>query len=903
MQYCESVKNLPNGWKVCLELFVQSSLRSPESRLFSLQVIDNMLVYRSSELSPEDVETIKKVLFNFIEQRYVTDYYQQEQVFIKNKLAHTITLLFLLAYPENWQSFFPNLSKIAGLDNSSTNINAYTADFFLKVQTSIDEEMVNPVVPRSKAEIDRNTKIKDAMRESDTDILANVWYTILSSVSDGAKTIDNITPALRSELVSQTLKAIGVYASWINITLVVNDHFKPLIFKYFSSDEFCSAAIHCVTRIVGKGMQPTNKLELTRYLGLTQIIRQFVNVGDEDFRKDLAYLINTFGNELVSIAEKEGQSGQDVRRVAYQEAENLVELALQLSQDEYHGTTLILVTFINNFIAIYKKTAGQNLTDSQRSILNQILRAIIKKLEYKDDHDFSDFNDPKFSIDDGGADSSDSDETFFSLRHELRTLMDAVATIDFELFETTIIEVIKPILESIRQSGVNDNKGNSARPVGWIKAELALTLIRIYSDWLVSARPANLPQKLTAPSVTRTSSILANTRLPEVMKYMIESNISQSHHPSITPLFFETCVRQSYFYIKETQYIKPVLMVFVGETGIRSQYGAVRTRTWYLFYRFLKQVEYGPFATDLIEGVRDMLTIQAEIPSANEEGYGVFDSQLYLFEAVGMALSATTLDDTKRAQFLDIIFNPLINQATELVSSNVVSSNQQALLQVHHIISATGSLAKGFPDAKVDAKSLTPPEPSLISASGKAALKKVTELNIAVLRSLHQHSVIREAVRFAFSRLLTVLGAEAFDYVPSFIDAIFPSCTAEEWKDILTFLGLVAFKFKAHAAPILANVLLRVSDSVFTLVKSIDPQQGTDDAILAVELKTAYLNWILSIFTSSMDPIFWTVQNESGWSIIFKQISEWALPPGPSSSSSSSATHILTNNRSQFKLN
>ncbi|KAJ1917494.1 pre-tRNA nuclear export protein [Mycoemilia scoparia] len=902
IQYCESVKNSQDGWKVCLELFVQgSTARSPESRLYSLQVIDSSLVHNSqNNLSLEDIGILKKILFEFVEQRYGTEYYDREPLFILKKLAHTLTLLFLQAYPEKWQSFFVDFAKISGLNKSSitssppqNKINARLTDFFLKILSSIDEEVVNPVVPRSKTEIDRNTNIKDAMRVSDTDLLAAAWHTILSVVSNGSDSFGSITPSLQSEIANETLRLIGVYSSWISITLIVNDYFKPLIFKFFAADDFASEAIRCVVRIISKGMQPNEKLELVRYLGVSNVINQYSNgYGDGDFRKDLATLVATLGNELVDVSEKVRQkSSQELWNAAYSGAENMVYVGLRLvAKNEDQEATLVMLPFINNFISVYKKLATEQQEqllrlERRRAVLNQILRDSIKKLEYAEDQDFSDYEDPNHSLDDasGGDYGGDNDETFFSLRHDLRTVLDAIASIDFDLFEETIIKIIKPTLASIGQYGVSDTNGHSEQPVGWVKAELALTLVRIYSDWLVSARPTNLPKKLTAPSVNRTQSILANTRLPEIMRYMIESNISTSQHPAISPLLFEICVRQSYFYSKdEIQYIKPVLMAFVGPTGIRSRYGAVRTRTWYLFYRFLKQVDYTPFATDLVEGVKDLLTIQAEIPGAGAEGYGVFDSQLYLFEAMGMAISAQTLDEVKRAQYLDQVFNPLISQATELVSSNVVANNQQALLQVHHIISATGSLAKGFPDAKVDPKSITPPDSSHVSESGKAALKKVTELIIAILRSLHQFSVIREAVRFSFSRLLTVLGSDAFDYVPNFIDAIFPSCTAEEWKDILTFLGLVAYKFKAHAAPIISSVLLRVSESVFVLIKSIDPQQGTDDALLQIELKSSYLNWIISIFSSSMDPVFWTGQNESGWPIIFKQISEWALPPGDS---------------------
>ncbi|KAJ1676026.1 pre-tRNA nuclear export protein [Spiromyces aspiralis] len=896
MQYCESVRDSPDGWQLCLELFVEAAARSPESRLFSLQVIDSALTAAPPRLSLTNVDSIRNILFDFIQKRYSTDYYYtQEPAFIKNKLAHTIVLAFVQAYPERWHDFFPTLAKMAGVDAASTRINAYLADFFLKILSSLDEEIINPVVPRSKEVVVRNQNIKDAMRISDTEVLATAWYNVLTTVTSDARPIDCTTPALRSDLVRQTLRLVGVYASWISINLVVNDHFKALILRFFTSDEFCGDAVQTVMRIINKGMQPADKIEVIRYFGVVDIVGQIsASATGEDIRVNLANLAKTAGCDLVAVAAKDDAAGSELALAAYQDAEKFVELSLRLmQQDSYHSTTLALIPFISAFLSLYKKSTttaaataapadkgnSRALSSHQRALMSQILHAFIKKLEYDPDHDFSDYSDPKCSIEEGLLpDTSSSDDSFVSLRHEVNTVIDVIAAIDFDLFEATIVDIIRPILESVRQNGVSDTDGYSMQPVGWIRAELALTLIHNYCNWLISARPANLPRKLSASGITRTASIMANTRLPEIMRYMIESNVSSSRHPAIANLYFETCVRQSYFYAKEPQCIKPVLMAFVGETGIRSRFGAVRIRNWYLLYRLLKQVDYTPFAADMIEGIKGLLAIHAEIPAVGEEGYGVFDSQLYLFEAAGMVLSSPNIDDSTRGKYLDELLNPLITQASELVSSNAVSNSPQALLQVHHIITATGSLAKGFPDAKVDNESLTPPNPTCLSDSSRVALKQITEFHIAILKSLHRQALIREAVRFAFSRLLTVLGTEAFGYVPDFIEAIFPSCTAEEWKDILTFLGMVSYNFKAHAAPILANVLLRVSESVFTLVNSIDPQQGTDDAILKAELKTAYLGWILSFFTLGMDPLFWTAQNESGWSIIFKQISEWALP-------------------------
>lgn len=61
------------------------------------------------------------------------------------------------------------------------------------------------------------------------------------------------------------LNSIGAYVAWIEITLIANDRFVPLIVDCLSlSEETQEAATDCVCSILTKGMDPTLKMQLVR---------------------------------------------------------------------------------------------------------------------------------------------------------------------------------------------------------------------------------------------------------------------------------------------------------------------------------------------------------------------------------------------------------------------------------------------------------------------------------------------------------------------------------------------------------------------------------------------------------------------------------------------------------------
>ena len=169
----------------------------------------------------------------------------------------------------------------------------------------------------------------------------------------------------------------------------------------------------------------------------------------------------------------------------------------------------------------------------------------------------------------------------------------------------------------------------------------------------------------------------------------------------------EICVRYCAYFDCHAHFIPQVLENFVR--FVHHDHIRVRTRSWYLFHRFVKHVRahIGNLAQTVIEAISDLLLIKAELPgessteddmSSDESDHStdaVFNSQLFLFEAVGCISSTPTIPVERQLLYARSITDPLILDMENQLE-HAKSKDERAVLQIHHDIMAIGTLARGF---------------------------------------------------------------------------------------------------------------------------------------------------------------------------------------------------------------
>ncbi|KAI9138013.1 armadillo-type protein [Paraphysoderma sedebokerense] len=784
INFCDQVKSSPDGWLICLNIYTSANTSSShpvEVRFFCLQVVQDTLQSRYSELSPQHALLLRQSIVEYLNRFYSvsssssssstpsssssqsqsSQRQQQTDIdtpFLRNKLSQVITSLFRHLYPSDWPDFFdflisllpPHLfsppspnQQINGLNHLNGPFNPVvvrSVDLFLRICLAIDDEIANLLIQREKGQLQRNLMIKDAMRQQDIHKLVTVWYNILLHFDTSYV-----------EILSLTLKAIAMYISWIDISLVVNPQFIPVIYRFLTPstsstaeyDTLRIAASQAVTEIIGKGMKPNEKLEMVRVLGVFEVlegvckeINDAKGTDQEDsdeyekrleFVEQMAKFVNVLGVELVRVWDE--STDVQTKELGMQMIEKLVPFLIQFLAHEYDDVTQIVLDCTTQVLSLLKKQKRltSSLTPSQHSILLSLLQVIIHKMKYHIDSSTSSshssskslqLNSPSASTPstqspispDADDDSENEEEALFQqLRKQLNVLFDNIAVIDKDAWGNVVSSVILEILGKPESGGMQQVK--------WNDVELAIYLVYLFGE-AVKATGTVQTAKSLLPNSNQFIDNGNPTALGQLLIRMVKSPISKYPHPLVAPIYFETIVRYVSFFECFPDSIPLALEAFIDNRGLHNPRLATRSRVNYLFYRFIKSLKdrVKPFSEECLRGIQDLLAISPPVAttpskptSLEKDGEKThspsFDNQLYLFEAVGILISVDVNPPQKQAEYLEFVITPLTQNIQTIASTHLnvqgtitPETENEWITHLCQCVTAIGSVAKGFPE-------------------------------------------------------------------------------------------------------------------------------------------------------------------------------------------------------------
>jgi exportin-T len=350
----------------------------------------------------------------------------------------------------------------------------------------------------------------------------------------------------------------------------------------------------------------------------------------------------------------------------------------------------------------------------------------------------------------------------------------------------------------------------------------------------------------------------------------------------------EICVRYCSFFEAQASFIPQVLEQFVGL--VHHNHVKVRTRSWYLFKGFVKHLRalLGNVAETVITAISDLMAIKADVPkpddqddmSSDESDHSadaVFTSQLYLFEAVGTVASNRSIPTETQVIYARSVLNPLFASMEQALPA-ARNKDAQAILQVHHIIMALGTLAHGFSDWQPGNTS---------SSGGKAPAEAVSEeFNRAAeavlvsLESLKASFDIRFAARAAFTRLVGTVGNRILPQLPRWIDGLLSEDSSkDEMAMFLRVLDQVVFGFKGEIFSVLDSLLTPLLQRV--LAGLAEPVSGTDDEIQLGELRREYLSFLQVILNNDLASVLVSETNQGFFEVILVSVETLAKMVGP----------------------
>lgn len=352
----------------------------------------------------------------------------------------------------------------------------------------------------------------------------------------------------------------------------------------------------------------------------------------------------------------------------------------------------------------------------------------------------------------------------------------------------------------------------------------------------------------------------------------------------------EICVRYCAFFENQPTFIGQVLENFVRL--VHHDHVRIRTRSWYLFHRFVKHLraQVGNVAETVIQSIGDLLPIKAEVPGddadddmssdqTDNSADAVFTSQLYLFEAIGCISSTASTPVEKQALYARSVMDPLFSDMEQHLP-RAKAGDAQAILQIHHIIMALGTLAHGFSDWTPGANNSNQRPPPAKALSDEFA--RAAEAILIALSELNTSSEIRTACRSAFSRLLGVLGSAVLPQLPQWIDGLLSrSSSKDEMAMFLRLLDQVVYGFKGEIYEVLNQLLTPLLQRVFGGL--MEPISGTDDEIQLAELRREYLTFVGVILNNDLAGVLVSEANQGFFESLIDSILNMARDIGPNS--------------------
>eukprot|EP00879_Flechtneria_rotunda_P017634 GHRR01018485.1.p1 GENE.GHRR01018485.1~~GHRR01018485.1.p1 ORF type:complete len:825 (+),score=308.84 GHRR01018485.1:604-3078(+) len=178
--------------------------------------------------------------------------------FLRNKLAQAIVAIVKREYPRVWPNFFIELVAAAGTGPG-------LADMFVRIMVAVDEDVISLDIPRSAGETKLSMHLKDSMREQGITEVAGAWYNLTQ-----------LYKSSRPELAAFVLGSCARYVHWIDIGLVANDKFIPLLSQLmdWQHSSLRAAATDVLIEVVSKRMEPTAKINLVQQLNVVDAMER-----------------------------------------------------------------------------------------------------------------------------------------------------------------------------------------------------------------------------------------------------------------------------------------------------------------------------------------------------------------------------------------------------------------------------------------------------------------------------------------------------------------------------------------------------------------------------------------------------------------------------------------------------
>ncbi|KAG8578019.1 hypothetical protein GDO81_010357 [Engystomops pustulosus] len=818
LAYFEQLKVSPDAWQVCAEALAQRIYSDDHVKFFCFQVLEHQIKFKYAELTALQQQLIRETLIAWLQAQMLNA--QPEKTFIRNKAAQVFALVFVTEYLTKWPKFFFDILSVVGL-------NTRGVDLYLRILMAIDAEVVDRDIIHTPEEARRNTLLKDTMREQCIPNLVESWYQILQTYQH-----------TNSELTCQCLEVIGAYVSWIDLTLIANDRFINMLLGHMSVEVLREEACDCLYEIVNKGMDPVDKTKLVE--SLCQVLQSagFFSINQEedvDFLARFSKLVNGMGQSLIISWTKLVKSG-DMKSAqdTLQSIESKVPLMLQLLIHEDDDISSNIIGFCYEYLHILKQLVL--LSDQQKANVEAVMLAVMKKLTYDEEYNFEN--------------EGEDEAMFVEYRKQLKLLLDRLAQVSPELLLASVRRVFNGTLQSWQSAPFMD-------------VEVAIRLLYMLGEAIPASHGAHF-----CGDVAKASA------LQDMMRTLVTSGVSAYNHTSVTLEFFETVVRYEKFFTVEPMHIPNVLMAFLDHRGLRHSSPKVRSRTAYLFSRFVKSLHkhMNAFVEDILSRIQDLLEL-----SPPENGYQMLlssDDQLFIYETAGVLIVNSDYPAERKSILMRNLLNPLMEKFKILLEKLVVEQDEerQAILAdcLNHAVGFASRTSKAFSNKQ-----------TVKQCGCSGVYLDCLQSFLPALSCPVQKEILRGGVRTFLHRMIICLEEEVLPFIPTASEHMLKDCEAKDLQEFIPLINQITAKFKAQVSPFLQQVFMPLLHAIFEVLVRPSEENDQSAALDKQMLRRSYFAFLQTVTGSGMNEVIANQGAENVERVLFTVIQGAVEYPDP----------------------
>ncbi|KAJ0406793.1 hypothetical protein ATCC90586_000846 [Pythium insidiosum] len=810
--FCDRVKASPSGWRACLELFELSA--HAQVKFYALQALQELLVKGVAD----DAITAELHTALLAWMRDNVAYIEREAPYLKTKLAVVITLLIKRDYPDRWPTAFTELMALLPLGASMV-------EMYFRILVAINEEIVEFDANRTPAEAQANMRIKDAMRESSC--MADTFDAIYGVL------VNCDVSAVMCQLSYSALQTLQRYISWVDISLIVNDRFIPLLFKVLheSAALRCPAA-NCIFEIIDKGMNPDKKLALIAHLNLLEVLPSLPIQDDDEFAEEIAEIVNGIGLELIECMDAFRMEGKPE---LFTQASTMLCQLMPLVWDLFaHDTKDVseevfeIVNSVGTLIRADGAVVDPNELFQPSAYIPQILHGIYRQTRYPEDSD---------------SDEAEFEEYRRSL-YKIYVNITRKRPLETLTFLTNLVQELPPQFAQIDPRDL----------------ESFLSLVFRYKEGLAALKTKNAMEEPTSPLTGMVIRIHSN------MIAAVTAPGANILHPSVLLAYYDLAHRYSRVLQNQSQLIPAVLDMMFGASGLTNPHANVRSRVCYLCLQLVKSIgsSVHPHVANILQALLPRLAVPEEDADGvhqkqrQDPTYIPYDDQVYLFELSGQVIASLVVAPETmelKYQYTKMILEPLV-QALNMTLTAFANGARPLELAGNHcakLLNAVANVLKAFKGVNC-------------MANQQELFTTVLTAAACVLRVMPSHPSVRSKVVFSLHRFITILDSEhLLNNVSETLEHLMMGCESGDVLEVVQLLDQLIIRYKDALSPFFDQFLMPFVQRLCSLMpprNSSAEQQTKDAAQLEREAIQKYLyTFLLHIAMHNLSGVLLSTRN------------------------------------------